>query len=331
MSEFSRRKFLSHAALASGAFCLVPPQLADAFGLVSDDFQPRTVAQVIAPMNTRVGDVFDVRRTIPLRQLAQVDPFLLLDHFDFTLRPGQPGGLAPHPHRGFETVTLLFDGAIEHGDSLGNRGRIESGDVQWMTAGSGIVHEENPDDQLRARGGRVLGIQLWVNLPRRHKMTAPKYQDTANAKIPVTRFAGVSAKVIAGNAHDVNAVIETHTPLILVDYQLQPGAEVALPYPTHWTAFLHVVNGTLTVGTARVGEAHMAHLNRSGGGIHFRNETAKTTRVLLGGGAPIGEPIARRGPFVMNTGKEIRQAVADYRAGRMGRVKNPTYDRIRRR
>jgi redox-sensitive bicupin YhaK (pirin superfamily) len=134
--------------------------------------------RVIAPRRTRVGDVFKVGRTIPVRQLKSVDPFLLLDHFDFSLAPGELGGLAPHPHRGFETVTLMFDGAIEHGDSLGNRDRIESGGVQWMTAGSGIVHEENPDDELRKRGGRVLGIQLWVNLPSAKRMTAPKYQDT---------------------------------------------------------------------------------------------------------------------------------------------------------
>ncbi len=331
MSAYSRRRFLGQAGLAGGGFLMGAPRFADALTLVSDDFLPRAVAHVVAPMNTMVGDVFAVRRAFPLRALAQVDPFLLLDHFDFTLRPGELGGLAPHPHRGFETVTVLFDGAIEHGDSLGNRGRIASGDVQWMTAGAGIVHEENPDDHLRARGGQVLGIQLWVNLPRRHKMTAPKYQDTAHAKIPVTRFAGVRAKVIAGEVHDTKAVIGTHTPLVLVDYQLQPGAEVALPYPSQWTAFLHVVNGTITVGQARVGEAHLAHLARNGGGIHFRNETAKTARVLLGGGVPIGEPIARRGPFVMNTRREIQQAVSDYRAGRMGRVTDPTYDRIRRR
>jgi len=322
---------LGALGVGGGAFLLGRPLQAFDGPLISAAIRPRRVGSLVKPVRAMVGEVFKVRRTFPVAALDQVDPFLLLDFFDFTLAPGELGGLAPHPHRGFETVTLLFDGAIEHGDSIGNRGRIESGDVQWMTAGSGIVHEENPDDSLRERGGRVLGIQLWVNLPKRLKMTPPTYQDTASPAIPVLTDKGVRARVIAGSAHGVTAVIGTHTPMALIDYTLQPGAEVSMPYPRAWTAFVHVVDGIATIGDTQIGPGQLAHLNTEGDGIHIHNETKRPVRLLLGGGQPINEPVARWGPFVMNTKDEIRAARADYRSGRMGRVANPTYDRIRRR
>jgi hypothetical protein len=300
----------------------------------SPDFVARSVERVVAPTRSQVGDVFKVRRTFPTRSIDAVDPFLLLDHFDFSMKPGQLGGLAPHPHRGFETVTVLLGGAIEHGDCLGNRGLIEDGDVQWMTAGSGIVHEENPADIIRERGGRILGLQLWVNLPRRSKMNPPKYQDTKAAKIPVVTGGGVTARVIAGEGHGVDAAISTHTPMALIHYTVDPGAAVSLVYPTAWSAWVHVIGGVLSVGgpagrSERVGEAHLALLRHDGEGVQLRNDTSKQAVAILGGGMPLDEPIARRGPFVMNTSAEIRQAMVDYRAGRMGAVANPTYDRIR--
>ncbi len=327
MRLVSRRIFMGGIGLA-GSVALSPT--VRALGGVATS-RPRSVTRVVSPLETRVGDVFEVRRTFPLDVLSHVDPFLLLDHFDFTIARGQLGGLAPHPHRGFETVTVLFDGAIEHGDSVGNRGIITSGDVQWMTAGRGIVHEENPADVLREKGGRVLGAQLWVNLPARDKMTAPAYQDTAASRIPMVEDGGVRARVIAGHAHGKSAVIGTHTPMVLVDYQLAAGAEIMLPYPENWTAFVHVIDGMLTVGGKRVPPAHLALMAGDGAHMRLKNETQKTCRCLLGGGQPIDEPVARWGPFVMNTRAELQQARADYRSGRMGRVANPTYDRIRHR
>jgi redox-sensitive bicupin YhaK (pirin superfamily) len=198
-----------------------------------------------------------------------------------------------------------------------------------MTAGSGIVHEENPADILREKGGRVLGIQLWVNLPARAKMTPPRYQDTIAARIPEAAEAGVRARVFAGRIHDVAAVIHTETPMTLVDYTLAPGSEVAVEYPAGWTAFLHVVDGGIEIAGTALPAEHMAVLSREGSGLYFRNAVARPTRVLLGGGAPIGEPLARSGPFAMNTQAELMQAIEDYRSGRMGRVPHPTYDRIR--
>lgn len=342
MKRVSRRDFLGGLGVAGGVVWASaagrpgPAMAAGATRSVMDpgpDFVPRSVARVIPPVSTRVGDVFKVRRTFPTGSFDAVDPFLLLDHFDFTMAPGELGGLAPHPHRGFETVTVLLGGAIEHGDCLGNRGQIQDGDVQWMTAGSGIVHEENPADVIREKGGRILGLQLWVNLPRRSKMQPPKYQDTVAAQIPVVTGGGVTARVIAGEAHGTKAVIGTHTPLTLIHYTLAPGASVALTYPTAWSAWLHVVAGLISTGpdpgASRVGEAHLAHLGHDGQGVRLHNPTGKSAQVILGGGLPLDEPIARRGPFVMNTAEEIRQAMVDYRTGRMGRVDNPTYDRIK--
>lgn len=288
----------------------------------------RRVLRTVPFRRARVGEVFDIRRTLPGPGVEQVDPFLMLDHFDFTIAPGQLGGLAPHPHRGIETVTVLLEGAIEHGDSLGNRAVLEAGGVQWMTAAGGIVHEENPADILREKGGRVHGIQLWVNLPAASKRLPPGYQDR-----PVTGFAtvedsGVRARVIAGAIDDVVSAISTHTPMALFEVNAKPSAIVHLAHPVGWTAFVHVIEGDVTIEGTAVGEATLADLDRVGDTIRF-TAGSRGARVLIGGGQPIGETLARKGPFVMNTDAEIEQAYEDYRTGRMGRVANPTYDRIR--
>lgn len=325
--NMTRRRLLE-GAIAAGAVLLANKGRTEV-ARATDGPRPRSVARIVPPRHDQVGEVFKVKRTIPGVGFRQVDPFLMLDNFDFTIGQGQLGGLAPHPHRGFETVTVLVDGAIEHGDSLGNRGVIRAGDIQWMTAGNGIVHEENPADELRERGGRVLGVQLWVNLPASQKKVAPKYQDTTYDKIPRVEVAGVVARVFAGEAHDARAVISTHTPMGLVDYAIQPGAEVLVRYPGTWTAFVQAVDGMVTVGGERVGEGHMGLLRRDGDAIHLRNDSSRPIRALLGGGEPIGETFASYGPFVMSTEEELRESIDLYRSGRMGRVPNPTYERVR--
>ena len=325
----TRRRILE-GAVAAGALLL--GRRADAVVARDDDAaRPRSVARVVAPRHAQVGEVFKVKRTIPAVGYDQISPFLMLDNFDFTLQPGELGGLAPHPHRGFETVTVMVDGEVEHGDSLGNRGVIGAGDIQWMTAGNGIVHEENPSDGLRERGGRVLGVQLWVNLPTAARKVAPKYQDTTHDKIPTVDVAGVRARVFAGEAHGVKAVIATHTPMGLVDYAILPGAEVLVAYPRTWTAFVQAVDGVVTVGGERVGEGHLALTRRDGDAIHLTNESSRPVRALLGGGEPIDEPYASYGPFVMSNEAELRESVKLYQSGRLGRVANPTYERVRRR
>lgn len=288
----------------------------------------RRVVRVVPFRRAKVGEVFDIRRTLPVPGVEQVDPFLMLDHFDFTIAPGQLGGLAPHPHRGIETVTVLLEGAIEHGDSLGNRAVLEAGGVQWMTAAGGIVHEENPADILREKGGRVHGIQLWVNLPSASKRLPPGYQDRPVTGFATVEDAGVRARVIAGSIDDVVSPISTHTPMALFEVNAKPDTVVHLAHPRGWTAFVHVIEGDVNIGGTAVGEATLADLDRTGDTIRL-TAGSRGARVLIGGGEPIGEPLARKGPFVMNTEAEIAQAYDDYRSGRMGRVPNPTYDRIR--
>lgn len=327
------RRRLLEGAIAAGAVLFTRPSLhaTEADPRPGSDRRARSVARVVPPRRAQVGEVFKVRRTIPGIGFDQVDPFLMLDHFDFTIAKGQLGGLAPHPHRGFETVTVMVDGLIEHGDSLGNRGVIGAGDIQWMTAGNGIVHEENPADALRENGGRVLGVQLWVNLPSAARKVQPKYQDTTHDKIPTVEVAGVRARVFAGEAHGVEAVISTHTQIGLIDYAIQPGAGVEVDYPRTWTAFVQAVDGDVVVGGEAIGEGHMALTRRDGDRIHLHNDSSRPVRALLGGGEPIDEPFASYGPFVMSTQAELRESIEMYRSGRMGRVANPTYERIRAR
>lgn len=291
----------------------------------------RSLSRIVAPRRAQVGEVFKVKRTIPAVGLEDVDPFLMLDNFDFHIAPGELGGLAPHPHRGFETVTVMNEGEIEHGDSLGNRGKIASGDIQWMTAGNGIVHEENPSDALRERGGRVLGVQLWVNLPRAYKKVEPRYQDKLANHIPTYEEAGVRARVYAGKAYGLEAIISTHSPIGLVDFALQPRAATRIHWPGTWNAFVQAVDGTVTVNEERVGEGHLALTRKDGDHLVLQNDTSQPVRFLLGGGEPIGESYASYGPFVMSNEAELRESIELYQSGRMGRVPNPTYDRVRRR
>jgi len=330
----SRRELLSGAVSAGAVLAAGVAGVGGTAGLALAGGvreRPRSVTRIVAPRLAQVGEVFRVKRTIPAVSLEDVDPFLMLDNFDFHIGKGELGGLAPHPHRGFETVTVMNEGEIEHGDSLGNRGKISSGDIQWMTAGNGIVHEENPSDALRERGGRVLGVQLWVNLPRNFKKVAPKYQDKVHTQVPTHQEAGVRARVYAGKAYGMDAIITTHSPIGLVDYALQPGVSTRVEWPSTWSAFVQAVDGMVTVGGERVGEGHLALTRKDGDHLVLSNESSRPVRFLLGGGEPIGESYASYGPFVMSTEAELRESIEMYRSGRMGRVENPTYERVRRR
>ncbi len=288
--------------------------------LHSAAIRPRSVQLLVTGEPHQVGDIFTVRRTVGSGLLDNLDPFLMLDHFDSRIVPNDPGGLAPHPHRGFETVTILLEGGVEHRDSLGNKGEIFPGDIQWMTAGGGIVHSENLQSQFRVRGGRLHGIQLWVNLPKRDKLTTPRYQDTRAAALPNVVGDGVRARVFAGEVHGASAVIGTHTPMALVHYTLAAGAEVTIPLPEPWNAFVHVVRGAATVAPKQlVNPGQLAVMRHDGDGLHVVGGPAGA-EFLLGAGQPIGEPIVAWGPFVMNTMDEIRRAAYDYRSGAMGHV-----------
>jgi redox-sensitive bicupin YhaK (pirin superfamily) len=252
-----------------------------------------------------------------------VDPFLLIDEMGpMVYGPDEAIGAPDHPHRGFETVTYVLDGEFEHRDSVGNHGVLRGGDVQWMTAGAGVVHSEMPTAAFRARGGRMHGFQLWVNLPAAKKWAAPRYQDIPAAQIPeVSTDDGLArGRIVAGSALGVSAVIETYTPISLHHWTLASGAKLMLPVPTDQDVLVYVFAGTLRTGETTVSDGQMAIFG-PGDAVALEGPADDTVaQALLIGGAPIGEPMVRMGPFVMNTREELVQAYRDYQAGRLGRI-----------
>ncbi len=287
----------------------------------------RTVAGIVNSIETLEGGGFLVRRPFPKAAFSEFDPFLLLDEMGpMDVAPGEAKGAPDHPHRGFETVTYLLSGEMEHKDSRGHAGRLTAGDVQWMTAGSGVIHSEMPGREFKDAGGRLHGLQLWVNLPQRDKMMRPRYQELPNSQIPKATSADglVKVSVIAGEAMGVNAVIETRTPIIYLHYKIQPGGVATQHVSNSYNAFAYVVDGAGLFGAeAERGEdGQMIMFTQDGDEVRIENSSdAKATlEVLLIAGVPLGEPVARYGPFVMNTEAEIRQAFADYQQGRMGAI-----------
>jgi redox-sensitive bicupin YhaK (pirin superfamily) len=293
----------------------------------------REPVRVVTSHRQREGGGFIVRRPLPTEGLSLADPFLLLDEMGpVDYRPGEAVGAPDHPHRGFETVTYVLAGELEHEDSAGHHGRLGPGDVQWMTAGAGIVHSEMPSARLRAEGGRVHGFQIWVNLPARLKMTRPRYQEIPAARLPEAASADGRARVrvIAGQALGpvpglpgigdsrwASAVIDTHTPVVLQDWTLAPAADVTLPLAADHQALVYVFDGAARVGASDVRSGQLALL---GDGTELRLRAAAPARLLLLGGVPLGEPVARYGPFVMNQERELREAIRDYQLGRMGEI-----------
>lgn len=289
--------------------------------------QTRSVAGVVNSIETLEGGGFLVRRPFPQASFSEFDPFLLLDEMGpMDVAPGEAKGAPDHPHRGFETVTYLLSGEMEHKDSRGHAGRLTPGDVQWMTAGAGVVHSEMPSSEFQRQGGRMHGFQLWVNLPQREKMTKPRYQEIPRAQIPEVKSEDglVTVRVIAGEAMGQHAVIETHTPIVYLHYSIEPGGVVTQQVPAEYNAFAYLVDGAGLFGDARerANDGQMVMFAQDGEQIRIENPADAQTRLelLLIAGAPLNEPIARYGPFVMNTEREIRQAFEDYVRGRMGAI-----------
>ncbi len=286
----------------------------------------RRVESVIKAHRQLEGGGFVVRRPFPTGALDLVDPFLLLDEMGpADYGPGEAKGAPDHPHRGFETVTYMLEGEFEHEDSAGHRGRIAPGDVQWMTAGRGIVHSEMPTQAIRERGGLIHGFQVWVNLPARDKMMAPRYQEVPASQIPsgTSPDGRARVRVIAGEALSVRAVIDTRTPIVYQDWSLEPGAVVEQPLAEGHNAFVYVFSGEAEVGADHqaISDGELALLG-SGDRVRLAvpAEAARGARLLLLAGQPLREPVARYGPFVMNTEAEIRKAMSDYRSGRLGEI-----------
>lgn len=286
----------------------------------------REIEQVSTAHRQREGAGFVVRRPFPTRGIEGVDPFLMLDEMGpVTYGPGEAIGAPDHPHRGFETVTYIVEGEAEHEDSEGHRGRIGPGAVQWMTAGSGVVHSEMPSKRMRDEGGAMHGFQLWVNLPARDKMMAPRYQELDASRIPAAASADGLARVrlIAGEALGAQAAIETRTPIAYHHWSLAPGADVTVALPAAMRACVYVFRGEAAVGSRARG-LRDGQLGVLAGDGPVRLTVAKDAKagaeLLLLAGVPLDEPVAWHGPFVMNTEAEIHQAVRDYQSGRMGRI-----------
>ncbi len=285
---------------------------------------PRSIARIVPGVRTLEGGGFVVRRPFPTHLLDGLDPFLLLDEMGpADLAPGEAMGAPDHPHRGFETVSYILEGELTHRDSRGNAGRLGPGDVQWMTAGDGVVHSEMPSEKLVREGGRMHGFQLWVNLPRRDKRMAPRYQELPSEKLPVARSGDGRArvKVIAGEALGARAAIDTRTPIFYLHFSLAEGARVVQPAPRAYNAFAYVFAGAARLGGERaVREGEAALFAADGDAVELLADGGGA-ELLLVGGVPIGEPVARYGPFVMNTREEILEAFDDYRSGRMGAIR----------
>jgi redox-sensitive bicupin YhaK (pirin superfamily) len=285
----------------------------------------RLVTQVVEAVQAVEGAGFKVHRPFPTLQVDQVDPFLMLDEMGpMDVAPGQARGAPDHPHRGFETVTYLLEGKSQHKDSQGHQGTLCAGDVQWMTAGAGVVHSEMPAEELLRDGGRMHGFQLWVNLPRAHKMMKPRYQEVPSSKIPEvsTEDGLVRVRVIAGASLGATAVIDTVTPIMMLHVTLQPGGHLTQPLPAGYNGFVYVFGGSGRVAQEVVARGEMACLSSDGDGVVLFNplSSLEPVQALLLVGVPIREPVARYGPFVMNTRAELVAAVDDYEAGRMGRI-----------
>ena len=252
-----------------------------------------------------------------------VDPFLLLDEMGPTeVAPGEAVGAPDHPHRGFETVTYMLEGEFEHRDSAGHHGVIHTGDVQWMTAGSGVVHSEMPGARMQREGGRSHGLQLWVNLPRADKMTPPRYQDLRAADIPTVERDGVSVKVIAGDALGVVGPASTHVPILYVHAHVDAGATLDLAGRADANVFAYVSTGDGPSSVRRTRRPRTCAARAFGPVATACASAAAPTasRSIVLAGRPLREPVVRYGPFVMNTKAEIIEAFDDYQSGRMGQI-----------
>ena len=279
----------------------------------------RKILQIITSQSTVEGGGFKVRRPFPTQHVDHIDPFLLLDEMgpaDYA--PHKAVGAPSHPHRGFETVTYLLSGAMVHEDSIGTRAVIKPGGVQWMTAGSGVIHSELPTDDMMALGGRMHGFQLWVNLSADRKMIPPRYQGYDANELAQTHLSnGGLLKVVAGTVLGVTGPVETTSPMTYAHAAMQANETIEwIPDASH-TALVHVFDGEVTVNDQKVVSGQMVVFERSIGTVKISTDVAnaESAQVLILGGAPLNEPIVRYGPFVMNTRQEIVDAVNDYQNG----------------
>jgi redox-sensitive bicupin YhaK (pirin superfamily) len=264
-----------------------------------------------------IGDLV-TRRPLPGARVEQIDPFLFLNHHGPQIYPPNNRGLpfGPHPHRGFETVTFILDGELGHYDSGGHESVIRAGGVQWMTAGSGLIHAELSPPEFKQRGGPMEILQLWVNLPAKLKLAKPAYTGLQRADIPLVKLDGGQAQLIAGEWNGVRGPVDSLIGAFMSVLTLQPGARVTLPAPRERNVFFYVVRGALSVSGEAVPHWRLVEFNGDADDIEI--EAREQSVVLFGHAAPFNEPVFSHGPFVMNTREEIIQAIQDYQAGKFG-------------
>ncbi|WP_461093728.1 pirin family protein [Spirosoma gilvum] len=279
----------------------------------------RTISDILTATPNNVGDGFIGLNAFHPQGSRPFSPFLLLDHHGpMQVKPSErPKGVDQHPHRGFETVTIVYEGALEHRDSAGNYGKLFAGDVQWMTAAAGIIHEEKHERTFSRQGGRLDFVQLWVNLPAKYKMNPPKYQDIAASKIPtVALHGGGQLRIIAGELADIQGPASTFSPVVVADLSMIQGQTETLMITESYALMAYVLSGSATLNATTIDRGQLALLNQDGDTISL--SATATTKLLILAGEPILEPLAVYGPFVMNTREEILEAFEDFQAGRMG-------------
>ncbi len=278
----------------------------------------RTLGRVVNAEITIEGGGFQVKRLFPTRALNYVDPFLLLDEAGpIEYGPGHEGGLPDHPHRGFETLTYVLEGEMESHDSTGFKDIFHAGDIEWTTAGRGIIHGGGPTEFARQHGGRMRGFQLWVNLPRDKKWIAPQSKRIAAETVPFVERGGFSVKVLGGEMEGVHGPVKTTWPILYLHYSLRPGAQVTIELPEENNAMLYVFRGSVAIEGETLA-TNLLGIFSDGDRAVVNNNSVDTSEFLVLAGRPIKESVARYGPFVMNTREEVFQAFDDYNAGKIG-------------
>ena len=278
----------------------------------------RSVSHILESSIIDMGS-FQVKQPLPTQKVSQISPFLLLHHFGpIKVEPGfDPIDLGPHPHRGFEPVTFLYQGGIRHKDSLGNEGILEAGDIQWMTSGRGIIHSERASDFFIENGGTIEGIQLWVNLPAQDKMTQPKYQEIRKNDIPIITENKVTHRLVSGNWNGQKGIVDTFSPMIIIQTSILSGGKTYIPIPENFNACIYILSGKIILNdNFDYPAGKMIYFTNKGEGIGI--EGLEDTEILVLCGEPIEEPLAQYGPFVMNSQTEIMEAMRDYQMGKMG-------------
>ncbi|XP_032812525.1 pirin isoform X1 [Petromyzon marinus] len=297
------------------AYSTCPPKVYEADTGARATMAGRLVVKSVASVEQHEGVGARVRRGIGRHGLRNLDPFLMMDEFRTT--PGSAAGFPDHPHRGFETVTYLLSGAFTHEDFCGRKGTLHAGDLQWMTAGRGVVHSEMPVNDA----GPAHGLQLWVNLRASDKMVEPAYQELRAADIPKATRDGVTVIVVSGEALGQKSKVYTRTPTMYLDFRLAQGATHSQPVPQGWTGMVYTLAGSVTlgpVGAEQRVEAHHTVVLGDGDHVIMQNQDREEAHFVLVAGEPLKEPIVQHGPFVMNTQEEIEEAISDFRNGTNG-------------